>query len=177
MAINGGLETDLQTGLAMEAACYAQVRQTIPFMPHLVRVHPGRYGDAEADHAPKAHSVPGSRSLWGFARLFVQCQAVRAVVAECSKPPMLSLECTRIYTAWCGHWVAAHFQLYGTWRSLGRGRLFVQSAALTQPAARRCCRRRTGWRGCARLPRSARRCSQGRRYEWSAKTGAGHALC
>ena len=24
-AINGGLETDLQTGLAMEAACYAQV--------------------------------------------------------------------------------------------------------------------------------------------------------
>ncbi len=26
-AINGGLETDLQTGLAMEAACYAQVRR------------------------------------------------------------------------------------------------------------------------------------------------------
>ncbi len=70
-AINGGLETDLQTGLAMEAACYAQVSQDIPFTSHLVRVHPGRHGDVEADHAPEAHRVPGARSLLGFARLFI----------------------------------------------------------------------------------------------------------
>lgn len=74
-AINGGLETDLQTGLAMEAACYAQVRQdtlTLPsFTSHLVRAHPGRHWDVEVDHAPEAHTVPGSASLWGFARLFV----------------------------------------------------------------------------------------------------------
>ena len=36
VAINGGLETDLQTGLAMEAACYAQVLPGCTVCPHML---------------------------------------------------------------------------------------------------------------------------------------------
>lgn len=58
---------------------------------------------------------------------------MRAVVAECNKPPVLSLVCTSVHIyplVWAPG--GSTFQLLGTQRSLGRGRLFTESTALTQ---------------------------------------------
>ena len=69
-AINGGLETDLQTGLAMEAACYAQVRQDLPFISHLVSV-PRETWRRRGRSCVRSTQSAWVHPLWRIARLFV----------------------------------------------------------------------------------------------------------
>lgn len=140
-AINGGLETDLQTGLAMEAACYAQVR---------------RAGCMSARLSAAVEMItcfPGYLLCLGASVLQFLRRGCRVLVYWCNHARTSS---ARV----CEGVQVVSRDVFPVWPAVA---LHALPALCNRSSLScRCCRRRTAWRDCAPLLRSARPSSRAR---------------
>ncbi len=141
-AINGGLETDLQTGLAMEAACYAQVR---------------RAGCISA-----RSSAAVSRMLSWKAVVLGRQRSVLLQASEAVGPGLLvhraKTSGARVCCDPAVQVVSANY--LASWPAVA---LHALSALCNRGSLScRCCQRRTAWKACAPLLRSAHPSSRAR---------------